>query len=204
MSFCCNLRRLTLAARLHKRRRMRFSARLHVLPGLFRQRNSRRRKLRIAIQKKSNQLLAKLFHALRRETARQRIHCIFHRVGGKNLAVVAFHEAATRNRPPAESPPPFAKIVPVTMPLHFHHADPRLAVPIFRQRLIRSASPVRRIAVRAQQQRNVKMRFALAHLKRNLHNRIAIPRFLRVLDSSPCRTISGKAQREASSPSGSN
>src|SRR4029077_20902917 len=41
-----------------------------------------------------------------------------------------------------------------------------------REKKLNSASPVGRISVRTQEQRNVKMRFAISYLERNLHHRI--------------------------------
>ena len=105
-----------------------------MLPGFFGERDSRGGNLRVTVQEVSHEFFSKFFHTVRRSGSRQRVHGIFHRVRGKNLAVVAADKAGLEVSFEEDVDRPFAKIVMVGMPLHFRKANSRFAVAVFGQR----------------------------------------------------------------------
>ena len=67
---------------------MGLSANVQMLPVFFRKDDARGGDLRIAGEKEGDQFFAEFLDAFGGGISRERIHRVFHRVGGKNLAVV--------------------------------------------------------------------------------------------------------------------
>jgi len=112
-----------------------------MLPGFFGERDSRGGNLRVTAQEVSDEFFAKFFHAGHRRGSRQRVHGVFHRVRGKNLAVIAVDKAGPKVSFEENVDNPFAKIVMVGMPLHLCEADSRFTVTVFGQRNHRISFP---------------------------------------------------------------
>ena len=85
--------------------------------------------------------------------------------------------------------PPHTKIEP--LPDGRRHPDSFI---VFGGTIMASCSPVSSVSIRAQQQRNVKMRFAVAHLKCDFHHRIQTCRILYPRNNCPYQTPGDKCR----------
>ena len=110
---------------------MRLPSNVQMLPVILGEHHARSGDLRIAAEKVGDQFLAELFNAFGGGISRERIHRVFHRVGGKNFAVVPRDEAGLEVTFETDFDGPFPEIVSVAMPLHFYEADTRFAVIVF-------------------------------------------------------------------------
>src|SRR5271170_677979 len=119
---------LALAARLQEGGGVRFAADGKMIPSFFPDLDACRADLRIALQKKGEQFRGKFLDSFRAGVARHRVDRVFHRVGRKNLAVVALDETRFEVAFEKDFHRPLAKIVPVSAALHFYEPDPRLTV----------------------------------------------------------------------------
>ena len=102
---------------------MRFSFDQHAFPGFFRDGHLGGGKLWIVVQEKFRQFFPKFFHARLRRFARQRVHRVFHGIGGEDVAVVAFDEAGFKVAGEENLHRPFTKIVTIATPFHLNQAD---------------------------------------------------------------------------------